>query len=502
MSDAPRDISENKHIGKTLSESERKYKATFESTGTAMFLVDKDAVISDTNRKVEEIFGYTREEVVGKFSYMDFLTPESVELVKEYSLKLLKGEVEGPIQYEVRAKHKTGRIIEALISVNMLPGMDNSVVSFIDITESKQIENLLRESEGKYKATFESTGTAMSIIESDATLSLINQETEKLFGYSKEEVEGKKKYMAFVFPEDNEMVKRISKGLLEGKVKSPVKYECRLVDKSGRIIDALMNVGILPGMNKSVISVIDITEKKNDERILEQRAEQLKDFLDIAAHELRHPATLLKGYALTLNEHWETMKPETLVESLDAMNLGADRLVHVVEELLDMSRLERESHTLVKEEVSLEPLVERAVNEMLVKRGDVEIRFEFRERFDSVYADSESTVRLLIILLDNAVKYSPAGSMVEVVVDKSDNNLLISVLDRGMGVPEDDCESIFERFYQVEDVLHHSIPGLGLGLYIARRTVQELGGKIWYEPRKGGGSVFRFTIPSIHNATP
>jgi signal transduction histidine kinase len=101
----------------------------------------------------------------------------------------------------------------------------------------------------------------------------------------------------------------------------------------------------------------------------------------------------------------------------------------------------------------------------------------------------------LIILLDNAVRYSPSGSRIEVTGKRSDDELVISVMDRGVGIPGEDRERIFDRFYQVESVLHHTGPGLGMGLYIGKHIVDAHGGRFWYEPRKKGGSIFRFTIP-------
>ncbi|MEJ5187563.1 MAG: sensor histidine kinase, partial [Candidatus Geothermincolales bacterium] len=98
------------------------------------------------------------------------------------------------------------------------------------------------------------------------------------------------------------------------------------------------------------------------------------------------------------------------------------------------------------------------------------------------------------ILLENARKYSPAGSEVEVSVEAADEGAMVSVMDRGVGIAEEHRERVFERFYQVEEAQHHSKPGLGLGLFLAKRIVEEHGGRIWHEPRPGGGSIFRFVI--------
>jgi signal transduction histidine kinase len=113
-----------------------------------------------------------------------------------------------------------------------------------------------------------------------------------------------------------------------------------------------------------------------------------------------------------------------------------------------------------------------------------------------VFVDAEKFGQLLAILLENAVNYSPAGSLIVIASDLVSHTVLeMRVMDRGPGVPPEAEEKIFERFFQVDDVLHHSKPGVGLGLYIARQIVMGHGGTLDYQPREGGGSVFRFTIP-------
>jgi signal transduction histidine kinase len=226
----------------------------------------------------------------------------------------------------------------------------------------------------------------------------------------------------------------------------------------------------------------------------------MRDFLDIAAHELRHPATLLKGYAVTLREYGDRMDEEARSDALRAIEKGADRLVGVVEELLEAARVERNRLRLELREVEPGELARRAVEEMRERFPDREMELRVAPGLEKVRADAERLVRLLIILLDNAVKYSPRGTPVELVVERNGDAALFTVLDRGRGVPEEDRERIFERFYQVEDVLHHAGPGLGLGLYIGRSIAEAHGGRIWYEPRLGGGSIFRFTIPLARKA--
>ena len=225
------------------------------------------------------------------------------------------------------------------------------------------------------------------------------------------------------------------------------------------------------------------------------REEDLRDFIDVASHELRQPITIMKGYAETMEAMGERASDEMWKEGLRAINHGADRLETLVADLLETSRIERERFLMVKRETPPEDLVASALEEMAKRRLDnpfsVRVTGEPVRGVGRPGPPGAATGHLL----DNAVKYSPPASGIEIEVEMEKAMFTISVADRGLGIPPEDVERIFDRFYQVEDVMHHSIPGIGLGLYIGRKIVEAHGGRIWYEPREGGGSVFRFSMP-------
>jgi PAS domain S-box-containing protein len=225
------------------------------------------------------------------------------------------------------------------------------------------------------------------------------------------------------------------------------------------------------------------------------REERLKDFIDIASHELRHPIAVMKGYAILLKEKEDQIDEEIRREALEAIDRGADHLNALVLELLDTTRIERGEFTLARSEVSLRALVEQSLLEVDAKeKGDV-VKVNVDENIGVLNVDPGKITRLLSALLENAVKFAPPGSEIEVDVRLSGDEVVVSVLDRGEGIPEEEWERIFERFYQVGEARYHSIPGIGLGLYIARQIAEAHGGRIWCESHEGGGSIFRFFLP-------
>ncbi len=236
-------------------------------------------------------------------------------------------------------------------------------------------------------------------------------------------------------------------------------------------------------------------ELRASEKTLEDRANQLSDFLSIAAHELGLPATVIKGYAQTFLEFGPRLGDDQKLEILNGIEGAADRLGHMVDELLDASRIEKGRFNIVAQEVDPRELVEETVREIRMKGIENDIIIRLAEELQPVPADGEKLKQSLLILLENAVKFSAPSSPLEVHAEVSLNSLVVSVLDRGIGVRDEDRLRIFERFYQVEDMEHHSKPGLGLGLAIAREILEAHGGGIWHEARDGGGSIFRFAVP-------
>lgn len=224
------------------------------------------------------------------------------------------------------------------------------------------------------------------------------------------------------------------------------------------------------------------------------REEGLKNFIDIASHEFRHPITLIKGYALSLGERIEHLDMEEIQEMISAINYGADRLIRLLEGFLDLSQIERGGFQLNLREVEILPLLEETLREM----GGLERNFILRARGElgTCCVDADRIKEVMIILLENARKFSNPALPVEVEAEAHPGEYIISVLDRGPGIPPEERGKIFDRFYQLEKARYHSKPGIGMGLYIAREIVERHHGKIWCEPREGGGSAFRFTIPA------
>ena len=354
-----------------------------------------------------------------------------------------------------------------------------------------------RRAEENYRTVFETTGTAMCVLGEDSVVLSANRGFERLLGYAVGESEPEVRFKQVVSrdgPEVEDFYRYHREVLSEGET-DPVFFKTRVVSRDGSTLDVLASMGRLPGTRNSVLSLIDITREKQFAGELKERAERLRDFLTVASHEIRHPITVIKGYAEMLG-NGDMEIPEDMVPDIYAsMNDAADRLTRIVTELMDVSRIENDGIELDMALHDIKELVLEAVADERGARAARHVELEVLSDPGQVVVDRARIIFVLDQLLDNAEKYSPKGSPPSVTLESGLDGPLVSVLDRGPGIPEPDRERVFERFYQVEDVLHHSKPGMGLGLFIARRIVDAHGGRIWCEPRDGGGSAFRFSIP-------
>jgi len=248
-----------------------------------------------------------------------------------------------------------------------------------------------------------------------------------------------------------------------------------------------------------------LAERAEQAGRLESRAEEgeslLSQMLSVVAHEMRTPLTCIKAYAETLidtpAEEWESRAP-----FLEIINEECDRLGRLLTNALDYSRLEsgqKSFHltTLLPEDLIHDVLLTLAPE---AKRRGIEIASALPEGFGSVEGDLDLLKQLCLNLLTNAIKFSPEQGEVAIAVSGDGERWRVEVLDRGPGIPEDQAERIFERFYRVEQEGQRSVPGTGLGLAIARNITELHGGRIAVAPRPGGGSVFGVDLPRVQRA--
>jgi PAS domain S-box-containing protein len=518
-----RDVTERRHAEEALRESEERYRSLVETSPDCIILADLQGKVLMVNPSGTALYGYEGEKRMLEKNLIDFFAPEERQRVKEIMYDKNKAGQQVTIGEYIMLR-KDGTRFYGDVTASMVRDMGGKPVGFLgisrDISDRKRAEERLQ----KLNECFLSLGpdplenirllalTGRDILEADMVR---YGRMEKGEFYTFSSMHPDKGFALMQGAENHICYHLLSSGTLELTVTEDIEDgvfrkdpDVRQHDLRSCLIQPILVQGELVGcfnifstesrtfspVEMDVMTMLGKAISIEEERYAFE--ESLRDFVDIASHELRHPVALLSGFTETLELHGSDMDEATRKEVIEAIKQSAERISGMVMGLINISLVERERFFISKSPEDLLALVERVLREMRIKVQGWE--FELRSDGDIMECevDPERLHDLMVILLDNAVKYSYRGTVVEVVLESSEKEITVSVLDRGIGVPPEHREKLFERFYQVEEAQYHSTPGLGLGLFLARQIVEGHGGRIWFEPREGGGSAFRFTLPA------
>lgn len=222
-----------------------------------------------------------------------------------------------------------------------------------------------------------------------------------------------------------------------------------------------------------------------------------REVLDLVAHDLRAPLAIVLGHAQVIEGAVKTGKTNRILRSAEAI-VGSARLMNsMISDLLDLARLEARQLRLRKRPVDLKSLVHDMLERAALALDTGRVKVEIPENLPPVKADPDRVERILMNLLTNALKYSPTDTGILITARRAGEEVVTSVIDRGLGISPEDLPHVFERFYRAKGA--RKAQGLGLGLYITKMLVEAQGGYIWIESEIGTGSTFSFALP-IANA--
>lgn len=499
------DISEKRKYKQELAVFEQKYTELFNSITEAIFIHDiQTGKIIDVNNAVVTLYGYSsKNEVIeecniGTLSDIDrgYTQEKAVELIR-------KAAAEGAQHVEWLAKKKNGEIfwMDIILKKVRLGYYDYVIATGRDITEEKQIRLALDESNERFRLAFQTSPDSVNINRLEDGLYVeINDGFSKITGYTREEVIGKTslELNIWVNPEDRaRLVKELqAKGYCEN-------LEAQFRCKDGRIITGLMSARII--LLKGVPHILNITRDISSRIEMEQQLVEAKNkaeesdrlktaFLHNISHEIRTPMNAIMGFADLLRN--EDLAPERRTKYLDIIINSSKQLLSIVNDVLEISRLESRTVPLHIAPFNLNHLVEELHQLFLPRIRKLKFAFHCGLETDKAYVegDREKINQILTNLLNNAIKFTQEGS-IEFGYKLENDTLIWFVKDTGIGIPQNEQEKVFERFYQANLSVAQLKGGSGLGLSIVKNLVELMGGKIWLESSPGQGSMFFFSLP-------
>jgi PAS domain S-box-containing protein len=327
-----------------------------------------------------------------------------------------------------------------------------------------------------------------------------NRGAEVIFGYSKEEAIGQS--LAVLLPPDRmrELEEVRNKVQLTGVIRN---LEVRRKRKDGAMIDVALAVSPINNKVGNVSGFLhlarDITEKKRYEQRLRELDKMKSDFVSNVSHELRTPLTAIKGSVDNMLDGITGPLSEKQDRYLVRIKSNADRLTRLINNVLDLSRIEAGKIDLKSVYLSLVTLAQEVAESIrpVATEKLISLEVDSPDISATAWADRDKITQVLMNLVGNAVKFTPPHGKVSVAVNRNgDQWMRISVTDTGPGIPPEEAEKIFDRFYQIDQSGKQKARGTGLGLAISKVLVEMHGGKIWAESGVGGGSTFSFTLPA------
>jgi len=375
-----------------------------------------------------------------------------------------------------------------------------------ELSERFRVEKELLESEHRYRTIFETTGNPSLIIGADTTILMVNSAFERISGYGRAEVEGKMSWISLIAADDLERLKGYHDTRTNPQT-APIEYECRVIDKTGNELNVVITSAVIPGTDRTVASMLDMTERKRleEQLIQSQKMEAIGQLAGGVAHDFNNILTAIIGYGNLIQ-----MKiPDNgkLMQYMDPLLASADKAKHLTQALLAFSR----KQIISPKPVDLNEVI-RKVKTFLVRLigEDIEMITRFTQKDLVVFADTGQIDQVLMNFAANARDAMPDGGAFSIETDvvilgetffrkhhygKPGEYALIRVSDTGLGISNKIMEHIFEPFFTTKEVGK----GTGLGLSIVYGIVKQNNGYINAYSEPGHGTVFKIYLPLIQS---
>ncbi|HTJ29843.1 MAG TPA: PAS domain S-box protein [Acidobacteriaceae bacterium] len=495
-----RDVTSQRQAEQALLTSEARYKQVVENSLGFVLTCTMEGRLTSLNAYTAESLGYTSKEMNSR-PLFDFISRDGLHDFAE-SLKTVvsAGEYQGTIRF--LRKDLTERRISFRSRRMDLPGSPSFILAHgVDVTEQEEAEGELQFMRRQRELILSAVGEGIYGMDLEGKLTFMNPAAAYMLGYSAGELIGQDIHdLVHHSHADGTKHSKANDPILQGMRR---REDVRMRDdvfwrKDGTTIPVeyvaspLIDEGQIAGM---VVAFQDVSERR--------RLEKMKDeFISTVSHELRTPLTSLRASLGLISSGQLERRPEKQKQMLDVAIGNCDRLVRLVNDILDFDRVERGAMPLHKEALQAGVVLRRAAdvqNEAALK-AQITFRFDAPSRI-LIDVDQERILQVLSELVSNAIKFSPPQTIIKLAAQNTaENEVTISVEDQGRGIAPEKLDLIFEVFQQGDASDSRALGGTGLGLAICRRIVEQHGGRMWVESEIGKGSRFLFTVPRTRAA--
>lgn len=492
------DVTEQRMAEQALLSSEARYRQVVESSLGFVFTCTMDGRLTSLNAFTAETLGYRVEELAGR-PFSDLLDRAGAATFQD-CLRTIQSKDEWQGAMPVRRSDGIYRRIAFRSRRMELQGERPFILSHgVDVTEQHEAEEALHIATRQRELILESVGDGIYGIDLDGRVTFINEAGARALGYKPEELTGRDVHdIIHHSHSDGTSYSRLTSPILMGMRRQQA---VRMSDEvfwraDGASISVeytaspLIEDGRISGM---VVAFQDISERR--------RLEKMKDeFISTVSHELRTPLTSLRASLGLISSGSLEKRPEKQRQMLEMAIGNCDRLVRLVNDILDFDKVEKGRLPLRRVPIQAVDLLRRAADVAHSAAIQAHITFRIEATALVVLADEDRVLQVLSELVTNAIKFSPPDTMIRLIAQpRGEKEACFIIEDQGAGIPTDKLEHIFNRFQQGDASDSRALGGTGLGLALCRSIIEQHGGRIWAESVPGRGSRFLFTLASAYD---
>jgi len=487
-----------------LSSLESYARDLFSFLPLSVCFISPIGVILEANLSFSKISGYKIDDLIGRPVEDIFDQKEMKELLKETSDK---GFAENK---EINIFTKEKRKIPVSVSTRLRKSGEEEIIGyfigFFDLTEIKKNESALRDSQSALLNILEDVEEARKRIEEEANktstiitnfadgllvfdeenkLSMVNPQAENFFDIKTGDIIGRSVPELRAFPAFESLVV-----LLGEEVKGIFRKELPI---RGNLILEVSTLPLVGGEERlgTLVILHDITREKMIERMK-------TEFVSLAAHQLRTPLSAIKWTLKMILDGDLGKITDEQKDFLEKTYSSNERMISLINDLLNITRIEEGRYLYKPVLTEITPLIQFAINSYNEEIEKKKIKFQFKkpeEKLPKIKLDVEKIKLALDNLIDNAIRYTPISGEIMIALGYEKGELKFSIKDKGAGIPKDQEERIFTKFFRGANVIRMETEGTGLGLFITKNIIEAHGGKIWFESEEEKGTTFYFTLP-------
>ncbi len=497
-----RDVTEKEENAKRLREAEARWDMALTGAQIGVFDIDLirgTSVVSDTWKRLMNL-PLDDKDLEAQAEFTKRLHPDDAPGLRAADRACITGETERSIaEYRIEVSPGVWRWMrsDAVVAERSKDGKALRLIGAqTDVTSLRETEKALKTSEEQFRSLFEHAPVSMALLNAEGQFTGVNDALSRFSLRSKEDLLTLN--MQQVLPEkDFRKILGSVRDLQEGRFKTyQGEHEFLLPD--GKTVWGLLSVSwsdhIGDQADAYIAQIQDISEKKEIERIK-------SEFVATVSHELRTPLTSIKGSLGLVSARLSGSMPENGKRLLKIAEENCDRLVRLVNDILDLEKVSSGQISFTPSRQNLNKIIDRAVEHIkpFAHQHNVSIKANCPTAIPYVFVDARRLEQVLFNLLSNASKFSESGGEVRVDISKTPGKYRVEVTDNGIGISESFKGKIFEPFTQADSSSTRAKGGTGLGLNISKQIVEQMGGEIGFNSKQGGPTTFWFTVPEFRD---